>query len=214
MLAAPVTRNLARRLLAYERLTATTLVDPKPAIVRLYEKLREQLFAPLGAAGFRVLASRALTLAKSKAPGLATIQVRADGFLQGLEELELPTGAHQENEVEVVFIEQFFDLFLNFLGDALTMQLVEDIYPDLKVTPHEGQAAVFENILREVSQLGSLSERLETLADTDPALVELLSIAGTIRNVGTMLEVFAVIRCKSDTLPKSEPEQQLKEYVM
>jgi hypothetical protein len=213
MLPAPLTRNLARRLLAYEGLTAATSIAAKPAILRLYEKLRGQLSTPLGAAGFRALASRALTLAKSKAPGLAMIQVSADGFLHGLEELDSPIGTDQESEAGVVLIEQFFDLFLNFLGDTLTMQLVDDIYPDLKVKPHSGRAAAFEDILKEIGQLGSVSERLESLADTDPALGELLNIASTIRSVGTMLEVFALIRCKSDTLPKSEPEQ-LKQYLM
>lgn len=213
MLPAPVTHNLARRLLAYEGLTATRSPSMESAIVRLYEKLRGQLCAPLGAAGFRALASRALTLAKSKSPGLGTIQVRADGFLQGLEQLETLQGTDQESEVGVVLIEQFFDLFLNFLGDTLTMQLVQNIYPDLKVTTDAGQATAFEDILNEISQLESVSERLESLADTDPALGELLTIAGTIRNVGTMLEVFALIRCKSDTLPKSGPEQ-LKQYLM
>jgi hypothetical protein len=198
----------------HEDYSSTTSPGSEPAIVRLYQKLRRQLCASLGTAEFRSLASRALRLAKSKAGNLGTLQVRDDGFLEGLEQLETLQGTDQENEAGVVLIEQFLDLFLSFLGGALTMQLMEHIYPDLKVMSNSGGNTAFEDILHEVTQLESASERLEFLADNDPALGELLKIAGNIRNLGTMLEVFALIRCKSDGLPESEPSQQLKQYLM
>jgi hypothetical protein len=55
------------------------------AALRVYEKLRQSLVAFAGTAGFQSLAFRALTLAKSEAPGLRAVQIAEDGSLHGLD---------------------------------------------------------------------------------------------------------------------------------
>jgi hypothetical protein len=77
------------------------------------------------------------------------------------------------------------------------------------------QSTPFENILQEVGQLWSVSERLESLGEEYPAVTDALaSISGNIRNIGSILEVLALIRYKSDKLPKNAPEQRLERYLM
>src|ERR1039458_3983115 len=57
-----------------------TSLQTRPATVRVYEKLRRQLGAPIGVGGFQSLASRALALAKSDSPRLiSTVEVTANG---------------------------------------------------------------------------------------------------------------------------------------
>jgi hypothetical protein len=53
----------------------------------------------------------------------------------------------------------------------------------------------FQSILREVSQLLSVSTRLEALAERHPLVAEpLMTIAGTVRNAATVLEVLVVTK--------------------
>src|ERR1700693_1014472 len=90
MILPPESRDLARRLLACEVDADETSEPMNPAALRVYEKLRRRLSALAGVAGFQSLAFRALTQAKSEAPGLWAVEVAADGSLQGLGESEPP----------------------------------------------------------------------------------------------------------------------------
>jgi hypothetical protein len=60
-----------------------------------------------------------------------------------------------------------------------------------------GTTMAFEAILNEVDELHSVSARLEGLAeDHPPVLTELLSIAGNVRNVATVLAVLVATKLK------------------
>ena len=59
-------------------------------------------------------------------------------------------------------------------------------------------AAAFEDLLREIDRLRSVSDRIETLADENPGMEQgLVSVAGNIRNIATVLDVFTLIRSKA-----------------
>ena len=88
MTTSPKTRDLARWLLNYEAVSAKSSESMESVTLSVYEKLRQSLSAFAGVAAFEALAFRALTQAKSEAPGLWAVQVAADGFLQGLGEFE------------------------------------------------------------------------------------------------------------------------------
>jgi hypothetical protein len=123
-------RDLARRLLAYEALAG---VDSRPAIsavLAVYEKLRRSLCALAGVEGFRSLATRALTLARAEAPSLSAVQITADGYLQGLGELDATPNDGQSEEREAILISQLLALLFTFIGEALTLRLVMDIWPE------------------------------------------------------------------------------------
>ena len=126
----PVTRDLAQRLLAYEAVEGESSEPTEPAFFRVYEKLRRHLCALAGIAGFHSLASRALTLAQSEAPGLRAVQITADGYLQGIGELDAQLDGHEAGEGEVILIAQLLGLLLIFIGKALTLQLVLDVWPE------------------------------------------------------------------------------------
>jgi maleate cis-trans isomerase len=56
------TRDLARSLVANEADASATSLQTEPATVRVYERLRRQLSAPVGVDSFQAIASRALSL--------------------------------------------------------------------------------------------------------------------------------------------------------
>jgi hypothetical protein len=111
--------DLTRRLLAYEAIAGKTSEPTQSAALRVYEKLRRPLFALVGVAGFRSLASRALTLAQAETPTLSVVQVTTDGSLQGLGELDQQIEKNQAEEGGAILIAQLLGLLSTFIGIAL-----------------------------------------------------------------------------------------------
>ena len=136
MTAAPGMRDLAQRLLTYEAVESKTSEPMEFATLRVYEKLRQSLSAIAGVAAFELIAFRALTQAKSEAPGLWAAQVAADGSLQGLGEFEPQgdmdsglSGEFPAGEGGIVLISRLLGLLLMFLGEALTLSLLRVTWP-------------------------------------------------------------------------------------
>ena len=220
------TRDLARSLVACEA-DASTSLHAEPATVRVYERLRRQLGAPVGTDGFQALASRALALAKAESPGLSAVQVTANGGLRGLGEVESQTDA--DGEVGIILIAQLLGLFLTFLGEATTLRLIEDLRLQVDVTTESAttredtiasaadgpaMAAAFEDLLLEIDRLRSVSKHIETLADKHPGMEDgLVSVAGNIRSIATVLDVFTLIRSKAGGSQEEAPNPQTNGYV-
>src|ERR1700686_5285321 len=130
MMLPPQTRELAQRLLAYENGAAKTSEPTEFAAIRICDRLRQPIIALAGIAGFRSLLSRALTLARAEAPSLSAVQVAADGSLKGLEELEPQIGKEQARDEGAILIAQLIALLLTFIGEGLTLRLVQDVWPE------------------------------------------------------------------------------------
>jgi hypothetical protein len=78
-----------------------------------------------------------LTQAKSEAPSLWAARVAADGSLQGLSEFEPQNDMDKELSGElyagdggIVLIARLLRLLLVFLGEALTLSLLRNAWPD------------------------------------------------------------------------------------
>jgi hypothetical protein len=229
MLSPKKTRDLARSLVAREAEASTSSLQTEPATVRVYEKLRRQLGAPVGIDGFQALASRALALAKSESPRLRAVQIKANGGVHGLGEVESQTDADEDGEVGIILIAQLLGLFLTFLGETTTLRLIEDlrlqvevrIGPDSdraemtgSVTEGPAMAAAFEDLLLEIDRLRSVSERIETLADNHPGMEDgLVSVAGNIRSIATVLDVFTLIRSKAGGSQEDASNPETNRYM-
>ena len=223
------TRDLARSLVASEADAAMTSLHSEPATVRVYERLRRQLGAPVGADGFQALASRALALAKSESPRLSDVQLTANGGLRGLDEFESQTELDEDGEAGINLIAHLLGLFLTFLGEATTLRLIEDLRLQVDIRKElatstvdtinseaDGQvmAAAFEDLLLEINRLRSVSERIETLADNHPGMEDgLVSVAENIRNIATILDVFTLIRSRAGGPQEDAPNLQTNRYM-
>jgi hypothetical protein len=223
------TRDLARSLVASEAVASTTSLHAEPASVRVYERLRRQLGAPVGVDGFQALASRALALAKSQSSRLSAVQLTANGGLRGLGEVESQTDADENGEAGIVLIAQLLGLFLTFLGEATTLRLIEDFRLQVDVGPEPARttedtitsaadgpamAAGFEDLLLEIDRLRSVSEHIETLADRHPGMEDgLVSVAGNIRSIATVLDVFTLIRSKAGDSQEEAPFPETNRYL-
>jgi len=132
----PESRYLAQRLLTYEAVVGKNSEATESAAFRVCAKLRQPLTTLAGVAGFRSLLSRALTLARAEAPSLSAVQVAADGSLQGLDELE---PKDQIEEGGVILIAQLIGLLLTFIGEALTLRMVQNVWPEAAFDSRDSQ---------------------------------------------------------------------------
>jgi len=126
----PESRYLAQRLLSYEVVAGKNSESTESAAFRVCAKLSRPLITLAGVAGFRSLLSRALTLARADAPSLSAVQVAADGSLKGLDELEPQIDKEQARDGGAILITQLIGLLLTFIGEGLTLRLVQDVWPE------------------------------------------------------------------------------------
>jgi len=129
--ATQATRNLALWLLAQEGIAdKPSETEEMHAAFRVCEKLRQSLSTLAGTAGYRSLISRALTLAKKETPSPGKVQVKEDGSLEWTEAVEQQQGMDEAAKGGVVLVAQLLGLLFTFIGQALTLRLVRDLWPD------------------------------------------------------------------------------------
>jgi hypothetical protein len=124
---APTTaiRELARRLIALEAPRVERPNASESGALRACDKLRLPLVKLVGVAGYRSLISRALAISKAEAPSLEVVHVQVDGALEGFD------GMDQNNaEAGAVVLVYLLNLLVEFIGEALTLGLVRDVWPE------------------------------------------------------------------------------------
>jgi hypothetical protein len=75
-------------------------------------------------------------------------------------------------------------------------------------------AAAFEDLLVEVDRLRSVSDHVEAMADMHPGMQDgLVSVAGNIRSIATVLDVFTLIRSKAGGSQEDGPDPETNLYL-
>jgi hypothetical protein len=124
-------RSIAKQLMASETRGNTSSEADDPAAFRATDKLRPHLSMLMGRGGFQALLARGLVLATAEIPWLAAVQVIADGELEGLSAAHSKLDAAEFSEGEVVLLAQLLGLLVAFIGPALTLRLITQIWPQL-----------------------------------------------------------------------------------
>ncbi len=131
--ASPATKDLARRLLAFEAEHNNASEARVHVAAQVIDQLRTHLIRLAGVVGFRSLLSRALTLAKSEVPLLNMVHVGADGSLKGLEGIAQSQEAGADERAALVLVAHLLDRLVTFIGQPLTLRLVIDAWPDASI---------------------------------------------------------------------------------
>ena len=126
-------RSIAKRLMASETPGNPPAEADPPAAFRATDKLRPHLSMLMGGGGFQALLARALVLATAEAPWLTAVQVVADGELEGLTAAHSKLDATEFSEGELVLLAQLLGLLVAFIGPALTLRLITQIWPQLSL---------------------------------------------------------------------------------
>ena len=127
--ATPTIREFARLLSAYEARGNKSARTKPPAAFPVSDKLRPHLATLVGNAGYRALLARALGLAGGEVPWLRGLHVKVDGTLEGLEELHAKVSADEFIKGRSVLVAQLLGLLVAFIGENLTLRLVQEIWP-------------------------------------------------------------------------------------
>ncbi len=110
--ATPQMRDFSQSLIAYETMENKSCETKIPAACRVSEKLRPHLATLMGNVGFRALLLRALALANPEVAWLRSLQVTADGSLEGFDKIEMQVDPD---------------------GEGLTLRLVREAWPKLSL---------------------------------------------------------------------------------
>lgn len=135
--ATPEMREFARRLIKFEAKGNKSRQTQLPITFLVVEKLRTHLSNIMGNAGFRALLSRSLALAKTEVPWLRTVQVNADGTLDGSDKLEAQVSPDDFFDGSVVLLAHLLGLLVAFIGESLTLRMMGEVWPHSSLTDLE-----------------------------------------------------------------------------
>ena len=124
-------RNLAKRLMAYETGGNKSSETQNQVAFHCCEKLRPRLATLMGDAGFRAFLSRAL--ASSEVRWLRAVHVKADGSLEGLEDLHAQLSPTEFFEARVIVLAQLLGSLVAFIGEDLALHLVREVWPNVPI---------------------------------------------------------------------------------
>ena len=125
----PQMRAMATGLITYESKHSNSPESKSPSGFHVCEKLRPQLATLMGNGGFRALVTRALALAIEEVPWLQHVQVKPDGSLEVVDEVDAQISKGQIGEGRVVLLAQVLGLLVAFIGEGLTLQILREVWP-------------------------------------------------------------------------------------
>lgn len=131
----PTMRKLARRLLALEAGPQTGPKKQGHEAVRVCDKLRVALTRLAGQEGFAALLRRSLALARKEVPALGGVAVNPECSIEGLEEL-VAESTCDATEAANAITANLLGLLVTFIGEALTLQIVREGWPDAALDEH------------------------------------------------------------------------------
>jgi len=123
----PTTLAWARRLTAVEAARKAPSDVQVHESVRVFDKLRISQSQFIGAVGFETLLRRAIGRAAVEFPFLHEVTLTGDGRVEGLDTL---TAKEEGVEATIAIVAHFLDLLVSFIGEALTIRLVANAWPD------------------------------------------------------------------------------------
>jgi hypothetical protein len=118
-----------RRLLSIEGGRA----DEAEAGLNALQGLRSLLTKLVGPIGYQALLSRALALATAQMSWLGTVRVLPDASLEGFRDAAQRQPAGAASEGSAALLGELLGLLVAFIGETLTLHLVEDVWPEAKI---------------------------------------------------------------------------------
>jgi hypothetical protein len=123
-------RVLSDQLLGGASTRSENSVDIDLAIAAC-EKLRVPLARLAGTTGFSMLLARALALATKQDASLTPLRVSNEGKFAGLDEFRRGlNGSHLAHQGGAIILSEFLGLLVSFIGEALTLTLIREAWPD------------------------------------------------------------------------------------
>ena len=120
---------LAKRLLAMDAEAEDPSGADEGAQFRVCAKLAHPLSSLAGGLGCEALLSRALALTKREVPRLNPTKAN-NGCVEGLAEIQPHLSKQEATQAETALIANLLQLLSTFIGEALTLRILQDVWPD------------------------------------------------------------------------------------
>lgn len=134
----PETKKLARLILAHRVDQKSDSFAPQytaqvvDAAVSAWAELRTYLVKLVGIHGYNALGDRAIALAKRENGWIGSMRINPDGSWEGLAE-SVPQDPASAFEGFVTLMTQFLGLLNTLIGEALTLRLVKEVWPQAQM---------------------------------------------------------------------------------
>ena len=126
-------QKIARLLIAEEVRLGESSATEAQAAIRVCQKVGGMLVSLAGARGSQSLLARALALGAREAAWLGGITIRDDGTLATTAEVELEITKKEAAVGGVILVTGLLNLLETFLGEAMTLRLVRQIWPGVSL---------------------------------------------------------------------------------
>ncbi len=126
-------KEFASRLLVHVAAMSKPASGDPSAVCRICEELRVPLGKMLGVEGFRSLLARAQVLASADVPWLKAMVIEQDGSFTGLQERMVRLDVRATADGELALVGHLLGLLVVFIGPALTLRLLHEVWPDWTV---------------------------------------------------------------------------------
>jgi hypothetical protein len=127
----PRIRRIAARLVAHEAKRGKSSNLARQGELPALAKLRPHLVILMSNGGFHALLLRARTLAAAEAPWLSRLRINQDCAIAGFGALTGKLGPKAIAAGKAILLGQLLSLLEAFIGEILTLQLVNEIWPKL-----------------------------------------------------------------------------------
>ena len=117
------------RLIAAERGARKHSPQSGRAAFAVCEKLRPPICTFTGVPGYNSLVARALVLARAQTPLLNDLQIKPDGSFVFARKLQACLATEAGAKAGSALADQLLGLLVLFIGEALTLRLVYDVWP-------------------------------------------------------------------------------------
>jgi hypothetical protein len=124
---------LAERLLAMNQAAGESAAGKTFGVCA---RLAYPLSALAGKTGFHSILSRALTLTKAEIPRLRPTKVDTDGCVN-LSEIQPHLSVEEATQGEIALVANILQLLCTFLGEALVLRILTQIWPDASFNESE-----------------------------------------------------------------------------
>jgi hypothetical protein len=124
-------RRLARRLILSDASVNGDGESGRATPFPLTDRLRPHLASLMGKGGVRALLARAFALSAAEISWLGSVQVNADGDLDGLQAAGAKVAPAEFLEGRVVLLAQLLGLLVAFIGPGLTSRMVGEFWPHI-----------------------------------------------------------------------------------
>lgn len=144
--ATPTLRIFAVSLIGHEALMNSFPLAKIPTAFPVTERMRPVVANYVGKSGYHALIFRALVMARDEVPWLCDVKIAADGSLYNFDELSDRQDSADAAAGSEVLLARLFELLVAFIGEILTLRLVQELWPSALDDPEFPQPSSHESL--------------------------------------------------------------------